>query len=306
MKKWTTLALVGLLALAAMAAAAPDERRLKMRVAVAPIDWSNSSVIEGWQIPVEFRNAINDKLVKKLLETGRFVVLEREEMEALLTEKGIKEENTGESQRDKTVPAQALVRGRVTDFSLAKRGGGGGIDLGPVRVGGSASEARVTINIRIFDVDTSEVIASEDASGSAQAGGFSIGASIGSAFTTFEGFERTPLGKATTSAIDQAVEKIVARLGKQPWQALVADYDAPTREVTINAGSEVGVRVGDAFDVYRVTRVVRDPETGAVLSRRMSKVGSIRITEVERKVAIGLLVDGEGFQPGDVVREPSR
>lgn len=283
--------------------AAGPEKKLKMRIAVAPLDWGDRYWINDWQIPIEFRNAIYEKLVKKLLDTGRFVVLEREALEALLTEKGIKEENTGQSQRGKIVPAQALVKGVVSDFSLNTRGAGGGIDLGPVRVGASGSEARMKINVRIFDVDTSEMLASEEASGSAQAGSFRIGANIGSTFTDFGAFEKSPLGKATTTAIDKAVEKILEKLGKAPWQAMVADYDAGSKEVTINAGQELGVADGDFFEVHRVIRVIKDPETGAVLGKRTEKVGTIKIMSVEKKFAIGLTVTGEGFQPGDIVRE---
>lgn len=279
------------------------ERRLKMRVAVAPLEWG-ADTIDNWQIPVEFRNAINEKLSKKLLDTGRFVVLERDALNAILTEQGIKEENTGQSQRGKIVPAQALVRGKVTDFELNRRGAGGGVSLpGVGRVGASGADATMGINVRIFSIETSELLASENAKGTASRRSFNIGASLGSTFVDFGAFEQSPLGEATTKAIDKAVEAIVAKLGSQPWQARVADFDGPTKEATINAGSELGVRVGDMFEVHRISRVIKDPETGETLSVRTQKVGSIRVKEVERRIAIADLVDGTEFQPGDIVRE---
>ncbi|HRF60697.1 MAG TPA: CsgG/HfaB family protein [Fimbriimonadaceae bacterium] len=293
------------IAVAGLAMAAPvvDQKKLKMRIAVAPLDWTDRDYISDWRIPVEFRNAIYEKLVKKLVDTNRFVVLEREAMEAMLTEKAIKEDNTGQSQKGKIVPAQALVKGKVTDFSLDNKGAGGGVSVGPIRVGASGGQAKMTINVRLFDVDTSEVLFSEDASGVALAGGFSIGANIGSAFTDFGAYEKSPLGKATTTAIDKAVEKILAKMDKTPWQAMVADFDGSSKEVTINAGSDLGVSEGDLFEVHRVMRVIKDPETGAVLGKRTSKVGSIKIIQVDKKFAIGQLVDGTEFQPGDIVRE---
>lgn len=304
MRTLSRLLLVSLAVVVAATALAGDQgKKLKMRIAVAPLDWGDHYMIRSWEMPLEFRNAIYEKLVKKLLDTGRFVVLEREALDALMTEKAIKEDNTGESQKGKIVPAQALVKGAVTDFTVDEKGAGGGVSVGPVRVGASGGQARMKINVRIFDVDTSEMLASEEASGTALAGGFSIGANIGSVFTDFGAYDKSPLGKATTTAIDKAVEKIILKLGKTPWQAMVADYDGSSKEVTINAGEELGVADGDLFEIYRVTKVIKDPETGAVLGKKTSKVGSVKITSVEKKFAVGLLVDGTEFQAGDIVRE---
>src|SRR3954453_20186590 len=91
--------------------ASAEPHTLKMRIAVAPLDWSKHDTIDNWQIPVEFRNAIYEKLVKKLMDTGKFIVLEREAMEALLNEKGIKQETSGQAQKGKITPAQTLVKG---------------------------------------------------------------------------------------------------------------------------------------------------------------------------------------------------
>lgn len=304
MRTLSRLLLVSLAVVVAATALAGDQgKKLKMHIAVAPLDWGDHYMIRSWEMPLEFRNAIYEKLVKKLLDTGKFVVLEREALDALMTEKAIKEDNTGESQKGKIVPAQALVKGAVTDFTVDEKGAGGGVSVGGIRVGASGGQARMKINVRIFDVDTSEMLASEEASGTALAGGFNIGANIGSVFTDFGAYDKSPLGKATTTAIDKAVEKIILKLGKTPWQAMVADYDGSSKEVTINAGEELGVADGDFFEVYRVTKVIKDPETGAVLGKKTSKVGSVKITSVEKKFAVGLLVDGTEFQAGDIVRE---
>lgn len=296
---FVALALVGV----ASAGSVKADKKLKMRIAVAPLDWKKD-YIESWQIPTEFRNAIYEKLVKKLLDTGRFIVLEREAMEALLTEQGIKEENTGQSQKGKTVPAQALVQGKVTDFEMSRSSTGGGVNIGGIgRVGGSVTNAKMAINVRIFNVDTSEVVASEEAAGKAQRTGFKFDGNYRVAFADFEQFERTPLGEATTKAIDVAVEKILAKLGKTPWSCRVADYDSSAKEVTINAGSDLGVEVGDTFDVYKVTKVIKDPETGETLGTKTAKVGRIKITEVDKKIATATVVEGDGFDVGAIVKE---
>lgn len=284
-----------------------SQKVYKLRVAVAPLDWSKNDRVDNWTVPVEFRQAIYEKLVKKLHETGKFVVLEREAMEALLMEKAIKEENTGQEQKGKIVPAQFLVKAQLTDFELQSKGGGGGVSiggtLGGVTLGGRVSEAKVGMNVRMFEVDTSELLASESASKSVQARGFDIGGWINSVGADFGAFEKSPLGEATTKALDEAVEKIVKALGKQPWQCAIADYESDTKEATLNAGSELGVSVGDLFEVYQVTKVIKDPETGAILGKRTSKVGMIKVIEVEKKFSVARAVEGDGFAVGSIVRE---
>lgn len=294
-----SLLLVGLSA----PAMANQEKHLKLRVAVAPLDWNNMDHVANWRMPPEIRMAIYEKLVEKIMSTGKFVVLERAAMEALLQEQAVKEENTGQSMKGKIVPAQFLVKGQITDYELASKGGGGGVSIGGVRVGGSISEAKVGMNVRMFDVETSEVVGTESASKSVQAKGFDITGWHRGVGANFGAYEKTPLGEATTKALDEAVEKIVKALGKQPWSAYVADYDTDTKEITINAGSDLGVRVGDLFEVFKVTKVIKDPETGAILGKKTARIGMIKVAEVEKKFAVASIVEGEGFETGAIVKE---
>lgn len=299
-------AALALMAVALLSTGFTQERTLKLRLAVAPLDWSKNDRIDNWQIPTEFRQAIYEKLVQKLLATGKFIVLEREALEALLNEQAIKEENTGQTQKGKITPAQFLVKGQLTDFALNSKGGGGGISVGGIRVGGNVSEAKVGMNVRMFDVDTSELLASETAAKSVQAKGFNVGGYFKNVGADFGAYEKSPLGEATTKALDQAVEMIVKKLGSQPWTCLVADYDGDEKEVTLNAGSDVGVKVGNVFDVYKVTKIIKDPETGAVLGKKTSKIGTVKVTQSEKKFAIASVIDGEGYEPGCIVKEVTR
>lgn len=284
-----------------------SDKVLKMRIAVVPLDWNGHDNISNYQIPVEFQNGIYEKLTKKLFDTGKFVILERDAMEAMLKEKEIKQDNTGQSQKGKTVPAQAMVQGKVTDFSLNSSGTGGGVGIptpfGGIGVSGGTTTGRVGLNVRIFDVDTSEVIATEDSDKSVEAHHFSVGANIGGVFASMDHFDSTPLGKATTEAIDEAVDKIVKDMANQPWSASVADWDTGAQEVTINAGDELGVKEGDAFDIYRVTKVIKDPDTGEILGKKTAKIGSIKIKSVDKKFSVATPIDGKDFQVGDIVKE---
>jgi curli biogenesis system outer membrane secretion channel CsgG len=285
-------------------ASKPGDKHLKLRIAVAPLDYGANNSIDNWQIPVEFRNAIDDKLAKKLFDTGRFIVLDRESMQPLLDEKAIKEDNTGQSQKGKTVPAQALVRGKLTDFSLARRGSGIGVNVGSLgRVGGNVTEAKVAMQLTMMDVDTSEILATEEAAGKANSTSFHLDTGSRFGFADFSTFESSPLGEATTKALDAAVQKILDKLGNQPWSARVADFDAGAKEVTINAGSDTGVQVGDTFDLMHISGIVKDPDTGEVLRVKTVKAGRVKIKDVEKKFAVADLIEGTSADVGDLVAE---
>lgn len=290
-------------AFASSEAQTPSKKRLRMRVAVAPIDWSERQSIGSWTMPIEFQNQIHEKLIKKLVDTGRFVVLERESLQNIEAEKAIKEESSGVSQRGKLIPAQALIRGKVTEMTVQRRMTGASFDISGVTVGASLAEARVRLDLRIFGVDTGEIISSEAAQGSATTTDLSFGANIGSSFTTFAQFERTPLGNAVNGALDRAVRSIVRDLERLPWSALVAEFDAESGEAIVNAGAESGLVVGETFEVSRVSKVVRDPESGEVLGRKSERVGVLRIKSLEPRFAVAELVSGGPVRPGDIVRE---
>jgi curli biogenesis system outer membrane secretion channel CsgG len=304
MHRWISIVLAAAFAIGvASAGSVKPDKKYKMRIAVAPLNWGDG-YWDGWQVPIEFRNAIHEKLQKKLVDTGRFIVLERAALDALLQEQAIKEQNTGQSMKGKIVPAQVLVQGKVTDFEMSRSSTGGGINVGGIgRVGGNVTQAKMSMNVRIFNVDSSELIATEDAAGRVSRTGFRFDGNHKVAYADFQSFEKTPLGEATTQAVDKAVEKILAKMNKTPWSCRIADFDSSSKEITLNAGSEVGVAVGDTFDVYKVARVIKDPETGEVLGTKTAKVGTIKVTEVDKKFSFATIVSGEGFEAGAIVRE---
>ncbi len=280
---------------------APSSKRLKMRVAVAPLEFKDYYFDGRYNVPVAFRNAIYEKLVKKLLETGRFIVLEREAYEELMREQSLRPEGNDPS-RQRTTWAQVIIKGNVTDFVFQRRGVG--VSVGTPKlgnVGATLIEAQMGMNVRLVDTETTQVLLTEEAKGEASSSSFSWSGDIGSVFANLTVFENSPLGEATTKAINQAVDKIVKRLEKLPWSAKVVDVEG--EEVYFNAGSECNVRVGERFDVYRIVRVIRDPETGEVLGKREQKVGTLVVREVNTRWSLGNFEGIEKVQIGDIIRE---
>ena len=107
-------------------------------------------------------------------------------------------------------------------------------------------------------------------------------------------------------ALDDAVAKIVARLSKEPWTALVAAQDKATNRVIINAGNQSGVEVGQVFTVYHAGNPVLDPDTGEKISEGDEvKIGRIKIVRVDRNASYADILEGTTFQPRDIVKAVS-
>jgi len=130
-------------------------------------------------------------------------------------------------------------------------------------------------------------------------GGFSFGGgSVGGG-----DFEKSPAGQAVDQALDDAVAKVVERLSKEPWTALVAAEDTDTNTVIINAGDLAGVTTGLTFDVFRAGHPILDPDTGEVISAgEMVKVGQIRVARVEHSASFCDIVSGSDFKTRDIVK----
>jgi len=81
---------------------------------------------------------------------------------------------------------------------------------------------------------------------------------------------------------------------------VVADVEAG--QIVLNVGSSAGVKVGDTFNVMRVTKEIKDPTTGAVLRKLTTPVGVIKATDVDAGSAVCTTVSGSGFKVGDIIK----
>jgi hypothetical protein len=75
-------------------------------------------------------------------------------------------------------------------------------------------------------------------------------------------------------------------------------------QIILNLGSDAGVKIGDQFEIIRVTKEIKDPSTGEVIRRLTTTIGFVKATDVDAKSSVCVPVSGAGFQEGDHVRTP--
>ena len=243
-----------------------------------------------------------------LSNDGRFLVVERAAMADIQAEQQIGTTAETRAQSGKLLGASALVRATVTKFEPNAGGGGlqlGGLpSLGGLSAGGGVKGhyALVEISLRLIDNSTGQVLSTSKAEGRASTGGANVGivdtrtgANMGA-----NAFKTTPLGKAAATAITAAVDKIALGLEKLPWSAQI--IEASNGRAYVNIGEDQNLPVGTVLKVYRASKTLTDPGTGAVLEVLMDDVGAIEILEVRQRVSTAKVIGDAALNRGDVVR----
>lgn len=275
---------------------------LKRTVAVYQFQTSDASAASA--------DALTAMLTDALVNDGRFVVVEREDLGDIATEQtlGAQHSTTSETsaQSGKMIGASLIIRGSVTKFEPNAQGSN--ISIGFGGFGGEAlglqgGHAVIGISLRVIDSTTGQVLATVKAEGTAATHGVSVSAMSNSgAQLSASTLKQTPLGQAAEQAIDRAVPQIALAADRSPWRAAVIEVDGPT--VWVNAGADQNLAAGQVLKVRRKTKELTDPGTGEVLDTLMSDVGVIRIDQVRERVSSAAIVSGDPPERGDLLQAP--
>jgi len=190
----------------------------KVRIAVADFD------VKAAKAGGEIGSGLREMLVTALINSGRFSVLERQVLNAVMQEQelsasGAAQTGAGGPQRGKIKTADLVITAAVTEFEpqasggSAGIGGGGGVGSGILGglLGAALNKAHMALDIRIVDTSTSEVLAATRVQGQATdvAGGFMTGFmggwGLGGGLSVYA---NTPMEKAIRVCIIEAVRYI--------------------------------------------------------------------------------------------------
>ncbi|HTM09552.1 MAG TPA: CsgG/HfaB family protein [Verrucomicrobiae bacterium] len=292
----------------------------KKRIAVARFDASGviTNQYPGWNIG----DGLAAQLTTALLDSGYFIVVERNELAGVLREQemAVQKITSKETaaQVGRLLGTQLLVRGSVTEFSQGESGGGlrvgggtggggfglGGFGFGGGGVGGALGlqsvHGVVAMDIRLIDTSTGKVLQSQRAESSLDQRGVSADINVHQVAFGGDEFNKTVLGHATRDAIEKAVAIIIRAMDSVPWTGRVVEVMGD--QVYINAGSSSGVKPGDAFAVTTVVKELTDPDSGEVLTTIEERRGDIELVDVQEKFSIGRMRAPFETKRGDLVK----
>lgn len=198
-KCWAKLGLITALLLCvplAVSAAAEKPRMAVMR-------FTNNTNAGWWHSGVG--SELSDMLTNELSSTKKFRLVERKEIEKVVSElkfgeSGLVDRST-KSKLGKIKGAQYLVMATVSAFEEGSSKKGGGISFMGFGVGAKSAKAYIAVDLKVVDVETSEVIdtrtieATSESTSHALSGGFmGIGGNVGKE-------DKTPVGKAIRACV---------------------------------------------------------------------------------------------------------
>jgi curli biogenesis system outer membrane secretion channel CsgG len=297
---------------APLPAVAPDTRSQLRRAAIDEFDFSTvkSSVQAVFNTQVDIGKGIRALLTTRLQQAGKIRIVERAKVNTVM-----KEQDFGASNRVKKgtnarigqiIGADVYLMGDIVAFGRDDRKTGvnaGALGVpgpfGRIHVGKSSSKAVVVIDYRLVDAETSEIIDSGEARGESKreskgfGGMFGVageGAGGGGVDMTSSNFGQTIIGEATMAACDQLAEIMNSKIPTLPRKQLdiearIADVSGSV--VTLAAGGNDGIQVGDRFEVFHVISEIKDPVSGEILDSKVEKAGDLVITSVRDRIAIG-------------------
>jgi curli biogenesis system outer membrane secretion channel CsgG len=293
------------LALIFSAAAPSDALAGKPRVAVIDFDSEERNFWSHWRDhkhEVEFE--VNALFMNELVKSGKFTVIERQRLDAILQEQGLS--LSGQVSASSAVSAGQLLgvdymlTGRITKFGERQVGGQAGW-----RIAMSAKKKTLEggLSVRLINTTTGEIVFADEATGENSNFKFTV-------FGTGGGvdYDETAVDKVFRPAVEELSRKLIDK--SSSLSGSDGSRPAPQGKISkvsgglvyLNMGATKGVQVGDTFTVFALGEEIIDPDTGESLGSEETEVGKVEVVEVKEKYSKAKVTSGSGMTAGSAVR----
>jgi curli biogenesis system outer membrane secretion channel CsgG len=269
--------------------------------AIGVSDFENNA---GWSGQWDLGKNLGVMLESALFDSGRFVVVSREKLDAVLMEQNLAASGraaaSGQAKTGGLRSAKYIATGAITTVEGGTQGSDGGINVKGFRIGAGGGKSTITAIITLIDTTTGEIIAKERVTGKAGGRALRLGYRGSDFGGDIGGFAKEPIGEAAQDVISKAVDLLVDKMKDQKLDGSVVDVK--NEKVYINRGTQFGIEPGQSFVVRTLGEVLTDPDTGEVLDRIEGElVCTLKVEKVLEKAAICSIVEGEKPERGAVV-----
>ena len=247
-----------LLAIGSTALFAQEGKTLKRKVAIGRFtnetQYGKGIFYDRENDPM--RKQAMDILSSKLASSGKFILLERDDLDVIVKESGAEMQKIG---------ADYIILGSITQFGRKTEGDEG------IFSSTKTQTVEAAVNIRLVDVASGLIIYSDEAKGLAET---SSKTTLGIGGTA--GYDATLSDKAISAALTQLVENIINKCMDKPWRGYVLTVDDGS--YVISGGASQGITPGTKFYLYKKGKNVTNPQTGATIELPGTKLGEITVT----------------------------
>jgi len=257
-----------------------DTKSLKRKVAIGR--FTNETTYGQSFFIDENNNRIGkqamDILSAKLFETGKFIMLERADLEQIQ-----KELKIGGSSNLKNA-ADYIIVGSITEFGRKEVSDVGIFSRNKKQI------ANAKVHIRVIDVTTGQIIYSEEGKGEAfseAAATFGVGAKAG--------YDASLNDKVLDAAITNLASNIIENMLDKPWKSYILGYE--DGNFIISGGKSQNIKVGSVFDVMKKGKKIKNPQTNMMITLPGKKLASIEVLmsvgdTPDSEVSMCSMVDG--------------
>lgn len=201
------------------------------------------------------RKQAMDILSSKLASSGKFILLERDDLDVLVEEAGADMQKIG---------ADYIILGSITEFGRKVEGDN------KIFSSTKTQTVEAGVSIRLVDVASGLIIYSDEAKGYAETTTKTTMGIGGSA-----GYDATLSDKAISAALTQLVENVINKCMDNPWRGYLLSCDDDN--YVISGGASQGVIPGTKFYLYKKGKVVKNPQNGMDIELPGTKLGELTV-----------------------------
>jgi len=181
-----------------------------------------NNVTSMWWWQSKTASELQDMLISELVSTRAFQILERQELNAVLSEQDLSA--SGRVSKSTLVKmrkikgAKYLIAGTVSAYEKTSAKGGK-VRIKGLSLGGKKEKTYIAVDVKIIDAETGEIVDAKTIEAKAKAKGISAGLSTRHFSIAGSDFKKTPTGKAIRACIVYISEYLEC--------SLVEGLDAP-------------------------------------------------------------------------------
>jgi curli biogenesis system outer membrane secretion channel CsgG len=198
-----------------------------------------------------------DILSSKLLETEKFILLERADLDKINNELAM------ENYEPLKNMADYLIVGSITEFGRKDQGEVGIFSRTKKQI------AFAKVHVRLIEVRSGKILYSEEGEGEAfsEAGTvFGVGGRAG--------YDSALNDKAIDAAITNLASNIIENLLDRPWRSYILGFEDD--KLIIAGGKLQNITSGDIFNVMKEGKKVKNPQTNMMITLPGDQIGKIK------------------------------
>ncbi|NNJ70964.1 MAG: curli production assembly protein CsgG [Kiritimatiellales bacterium] len=201
---------------------------------------------------------VSDILAGRLVESDRFLVFERPDINKLKVEG----ELTG--QPLDLVGVDTMIFGSLTEFGNSTTGKKGFLSSTKKQT------AEASVELRLVNTRTGHVFFTAKGSGSA-----SVEAGEIAGYGSRAGYDASLNDKAIDAAVSDVLNVLIRKLEEREWRSSILAVE--DGQIFISGGTRQGIKPGDVFAVMEKGKTVKSPQTGFNIELPATQVGKISI-----------------------------